>query len=123
MIARLDISATAGPRIGQSGITPSINEGQTLRLNVRPLNESLVASTPTSMRYRIDDLDNRQAILDWTALTPSTSITLTITAAQNAIRHLLDSERRQIVIEATDVDGVYRDTYVYEVSNLEVVTS
>lgn len=123
MIARLDISTTAGPRIGQSGITPSINEGQTLRLNVRPLNESLVASTPTSMRYRIDDLDTREAILDWTALTPSTSITLTITAAQNAIRHLLDSERRQIVIEATDVDGVYRDTYEYEVSNLAVVTS
>lgn len=123
MIARLDISATAGPRIGQSGITPSINEGQTLRLNVRPLNESLVASTPTSMRYRIDDLDTREAILDWTALTASTSITLTITAAQNAIRHLLDSERRQIVIEATDVDGVYRDTYEYEVSNLAVVTS
>lgn len=123
MIARLDISALAGPRIGQSGITPSINEGQTLRLNVRPLNESLVASTPTSMRYRIDDLDTREVILDWTALTPSTSITLTITAAQNAIRHLLDSERRQIVIEATDVDGVYRDTYEYEVNNLAVVTS
>lgn len=41
---------------------------------------------PTSIRYRIDDLNTGVAVLDWTSVSAASAITLTITSTQNALR-------------------------------------
>jgi hypothetical protein len=119
MLGRLDIFAI-GPDRGQA-LTPRIHEGEALRLTVRPLSANLAATTPTSMRYRIDDLDQRSAVLDWTSLTPGPSVDIVLTSALNAIRNYRPVERRQVVIEASDSDGPMRRTYEYEIADLQGV--
>jgi hypothetical protein len=117
MLGRLDISAL-GPNVGQA-LTPRINEGEAIRLTVRPLTADLAATTPTTMRYRIDDLDQGNAVLDWTSLTPGTSVNVVLTSAQNALRNCRSVERRQVVVEAVDSESTLRRTYEYEIADLQ----
>lgn len=120
MLGRLDIQLL-GPPVGQA-LTPRINEGEAFRVTIRALTADLAASTPSTMRYRIDDLDQGNAVLDWTTLTPATSVNVIVTSAQNAMRNGLCVERRQIVIEATDSDGPIRKVIDYEIQNLQGIT-
>lgn len=117
MLGRLDFNLTGV----QLGILPvvRINEGEAFRVTLRPLSADLAATTPTTMRYRIDDLVQGNAVLDWTSLTPATSVNVVITGTQNAIRNALCTERRQIVFEATDSDGSLRRTFEYDLVNLQ----
>lgn len=119
MIERLDIQLT-GPRAVP---IPEVPEGSSLRITVRPLNTDLAAVTPTTMRYQIADLVQSNAVLDWTSLTPSTAVTVTVTAAQNALRNGLSRERRQMVVEATDADGTIRSTLDFDVLDIAGVTA
>jgi hypothetical protein len=120
MLGRLDISMI-GPPVGVA-VVPRIREGEAFRITIMALTENLAAATPTSMRYRIDDLNQGSAILDWTSLTPATSVNVVITAAQNAIRNCGYVERRQIVVEASDADGPIRNTMEYDIQDLRGIT-
>jgi hypothetical protein len=120
MLGRLDISLT-GPPVGIA-VIPRIREGEAFRITIMALTENLAAATPTSMRYRIDDLNQGSAILDWTSLTPATSVNVVITAAQNAIRNTMCVERRQIVVEAADADGPIRSTLEYDIEDLQGIS-
>lgn len=117
MLGRLDYSLTGVP-LGVHPV-PRITEGAAFRVTLRPLNADLAATTPTTMRYRIDDVDQGIAILDWTSLTPATSVNVVITSAQNAIRNDLCVERRQLVFEASDSDGPIRRTLDYDIENIQ----
>ncbi len=119
MLERLDIQHT-GPKAVP---TPEVPEGSSLRVTVRPLNTDLAAVTPTTMRYRIADLIQGAAVLDWTSLTPGTAVNVTVTAAQNALRNGLCRERRQLIVEASDADGTLRNTLDYDVMDIAGVTS
>lgn len=116
MLGRLDYSLTGV----QVGISPTlrVNEGEAFRVTLRPLSADLAATTPTTMRYRLDDVNQGSAILDWTSLTPGTAVNVVITSAQNAIRNGLSVERRQLVFEASDNDGPIRRTLDYDIANL-----
>jgi hypothetical protein len=120
MLGRLDFELTPAP-VGFSP-TPRVNEGEAFRVTLRPLNADLAATTPTTMRYRLDDLNQGCAILDWTALTPATSVNVVITSAQNAIRNGLCVERRQLTFEASDSDGPIRRTLDYDITDLQGIT-
>jgi hypothetical protein len=117
MLGRIDISLL-GPPIGVA-VTPRINEGEAFRVTIRALTADLAASTPDGMRYRLDDLDQGNAILDWTILTPATSVNVIITGAQNAMRNGLRVERRQMVFEASDSDGAIRKALDYDITDLQ----
>lgn len=117
MLARLDISLT-GVQLGISP-TPRVNEGEAFRVTLRPLSADLAATTPTTMRYRLDDLNQGTAILDWTTLTPATSVNVVISSAQNAIRNGMCVERRQLVFEASDADGPIRRTLDYDIADIQ----
>lgn len=119
MLGRLDIS-TSGTQRGQSPVL-QVNEGEAFKVILRPLSEDLAATTPTTIRYRIDDLKRGDAILDWTSLTPGTTVTLIVTGAQNAIRGS-GTERKQLVAEATDSDGSLRRTLEWDVLDLQGIT-
>ena len=119
MLARLDIQMI-GP---QSAPVPEVSEGTTLRVTVRPLNSDLAAATPTTMRYRVQDLIQGAAVLDWTSLTPGPAVNVTVTATQNALRNGMCRERRQLVVEATDADGLIRRALDFDVADIAGVVA
>ncbi len=90
-------------------------EGRSLFLEVKSYNASRVLTTPTAMRYRIDDSSGTQ-ILGWTTIsTPSATETIEITAAQNRLLSQEHSyETRIVTIEVTSEGGAitpYELTY------------
>ena len=76
---------------------------------------NLDAQTPSSIRYRIDDLTNDREILDWTAIgSPAARGEITVTSAQNApYTDYTDEELRQITVEGTVGGAPYLRTYYY----------
>ena len=57
------------------------------------------ASTPTTVHYRVDDLSTRTTIRDWTSVTPGESVSISITATDNAIQsNSKQDERRQLMV-------------------------
>jgi hypothetical protein len=81
--------------------------------------DAYVAATPTSARYRIDNPDTGVSVLEWTALTPATSNTITVTGAQNAI--VCDTsreERRSLTVEATHAATTWSSTKDWWIKNL-----
>ena len=101
--------------------TDAVNERSSSQITATFLNASKVATAPTSARYRIDDLTNREReILDWTTIaTPTATETVTITAEQNRIVSEQNvRELRQITVEATSGGQPFREAYQYEIVNL-----
>ncbi len=86
------------------------------------------ASTPTTAKYRIDQVNGDPScwreVLTWTTLTPSTSISIPITAAQNAVNdNGCHEELRQIVVKANDgLSTQYEQKYLYVIKNLAGVS-
>ncbi len=60
-------------------------------VTVSPKDNDGVAYTPITARYRIDDCRTGKQLVDWTTLTPSTSMTIEIAGSVNAI---INSDRR-----------------------------
>lgn len=82
--------------------------------------EVWTASTPTTVKYRLDSLDSGNTITDWTTVTAASSVTITASPSANAILYNQnDRERRQITVKADDgLSTQYQTTYKYYVSNL-----
>ena len=58
------------------------------------------ASTPSSIRYRVDCLTNRKNVITWTSIAASSSATIQIPGTSNAIIDTSnDSETRQLLVE------------------------
>jgi len=116
VLRRLDIS-TVGAEIGQA-LTPQVTAGNSLKVTVRALDDTMALVTPTTMRYRVDDVNSGQAIADWTSVTPAAPAVFVIPPTINANRNPgYDFERRQLMVEATDAEGTLRDTYDYLLFN------
>lgn len=62
--------------------------------------EPWVAATPTTLRYRIDDPEYGTEILGWTAVTPASTATITVTGTQNAISSNAARERRVMTVQS-----------------------
>lgn len=116
MLGRLDISTT-GVQLGVHPVQ-RIQEGAAFRVTFRALSADLAATTPSTMRWHLRDMDQSVAILDWQDLTPATSVNFTVVGSRNLIRNGLNVERRQLVLEATDADGAIRRTFDYEIQSL-----
>ena len=54
-------------------------------VTVAPLDTTKTAYTPTTARYRVDDCRTKKQLVDWTSLTPSTSMQIAIAGSVNAI--------------------------------------
>lgn len=82
------------------------------------------ASTPTSAKYRIDRTGSNPGcwseVAGWTTLTPATSISIPITATQNAILNTYcNTEARQLTVKANDgLSTQVEETYRYSIVNL-----
>ena len=82
------------------------------------------ASTPTTIRYRIDDLRSDKEIRDWTTVSAAPNVDIVIASTDNEIQDdAARVERRQIIVQAdngltTQVNG----RAVWRVSNLLGIT-
>lgn len=108
-------------------VNARVNESSAFTLVASFFDDSVdnwTASTPTSTKYRIDRINGRpdcwQEVLGWTSLTPATSNSIAITAAQNAVQDQCRyEEKRQVTIKANDgLSTQYEQTFRYSVVNL-----
>lgn len=78
------------------------------------------ASAPTTVHYRIDDLSTETAILDWTTASAASSVSISVTPAQNRIiDHSNVWERRQLVVSADKGTSTEtRDSIEWKVMNI-----
>ena len=96
-----------------------ITEKTALVLTVVPINTADVAQAPTAFRYRVDDLASGDEIRDWTTVSPSASMTITLDATDNAIQYDRNGkETRVVTMEATHAGGLLTDDYIFRVRNL-----
>ena len=96
-----------------------VRENSQARLKMTFKNFDGTATNPTSPKYRIDDLKSGDSILVATSLSPTSGVvTITITAAQNAmIDAALDFERHRVTITSDEVNK----EFVFRVRNLKKV--
>jgi len=78
------------------------------------------AATPTTVRYKVDCLKTRQTVLDWTSVSPASSVSLTIPATVNAIQDdTNDIERKQILVQAdAGLSTQSTGRTIYQVENI-----
>src|SRR5512138_994736 len=97
-----------------------VSERSTLVLTASCRNRATAAAaSPTNAYYRVDDGEGCQ-IRDWTSLTPSSSLSITLAATDNAIQNCTRESETRIVTVMTDrgLSTQYADTFRYEVTNL-----
>lgn len=83
-------------------VARTANEGQAVAFTAKiytDTSEPWVLVAPTTLRYRIDDLDTRENIVPWTTVTPASSATITATGTQGTLSGC-GNTRRQITVEA-----------------------
>ncbi len=81
--------------------------------------EDWTASTPTTVKYRIDTADGNP-VKDWTNANAASSVTITVTYTDNAMQGCDRIERRVLTVRANDgLAGQYQATFPYGVVNLE----
>lgn len=79
--------------------------------------------TPSTVEWRLDDLTNDANIVDWTVITPDTSVSVQCTGAHNSI----SAESKQYELREVSVridNGLATQAYKskrYKVKNLRVV--
>lgn len=97
------------------------DEGDSFTARFEFYDEDRVASSPTTLRYRIDCLTSGNAVRGWTTVTAAQSVDISVTPDDNAI--INDSnrtERKQMVTQTnfdTDTQSVY--TTEWDVKNLQ----
>lgn len=101
------------------------NAGSSLKLEVTSLDDDDVLVTPSSMRYRIDNLTAAQTILGWTNIADPESVQLIrIPASLNAIVNIGDDfELVQVTVEITvvgedDETDTQQQLFIYQLVNL-----
>ncbi len=97
------------------------NELSPVTVTVTPKDSNGDATTPTTARYRVDDCRSGKELVDWTALTPSTSMTIVIPGSVNAI---INNDRSTPEIKTVtlqfdkDLTTESFSEYTYRVKNL-----
>lgn len=83
------------------------NEGSTIVFSARHLTNEKVLRTPSTLKWRLDDLTNNREIVDWTEITgPSSTNEITISRENNAkYSRQQEKELRQLTIYTEDSNG------------------
>lgn len=80
---------------------PRVREGSSFTATAyfRTRSTGAAATTPTTVKRRIDCLTTGVVVQDWTTVTPAANASLAVTGAQNAIQNYCNErERKQITI-------------------------
>jgi hypothetical protein len=101
-------------------INPNVKERSSTTLTSYFRDSSNAASAPTTAHYRIDDVTSETPITGWTALTPATSIDITIKSSENRmVDNSNERERRVLTVSADKgTDTETRDTFQWYIENI-----
>jgi hypothetical protein len=104
--------------------TPNVKEGSSLTATAYFRNSSKAGEAPTTAKYRIDCLTTNKEITDWTSLTVGESISISITATENAIQDQSNkTEKKQLTVASDpDTSTQTRDSVEWSVINLQGIT-
>lgn len=98
------------------------NELAGITITITPFDTNGDAYTPTTARYRLDDCQSGNELIDWTAIAvPSTSMQVAIAGSLNAIIDTtLQTPERKIFTVNTDngLSTQHFEQYRYKVKNL-----
>jgi len=102
----------------------SATEASAAQFTAEFYDNAWATTTPTSIRYRVDDVRSGAELAGWTAVTPATSVTITVTAAQNAIvDDVNNTERRLLTVQADNaLASQVTAAFVFELINLRSVS-
>lgn len=88
------------------GTLPSANQGATYLLYVSAQAADGTTQTPSTLRYRIDDVKSNTQVKGWTSATPGNPTAVTIAATDNIMHSdSTNQEKHEITVEATFGDG------------------
>jgi hypothetical protein len=104
-----------------------VNEKSSFDLTVKFWDDSAdtwAALTPTSLRYRIDDVQRGTEQLAWTNLTAAASNTISVPASANAILNGMNKrETKVLTVQANNgLTNQYAGTFYYTVENVLGIT-
>lgn len=101
-----------------------VTEASAAQFTAEFYDNAWAATTPTSVRYRVDDARTGSELAGWAAVSPASSVTITVTAAQNAIvDDVNNTERRLLTVQADNaLASQVTAAYVFEVTNLRSVS-
>lgn len=90
------------------------SEGSIVTLTVRLFDADGDASTPTTLRYRIDDVRTGCEVVGWTSLTPAEEVEVTWLAV--ILNRCNKAERKRLTMQAdAGLPTAYTDDYEFEV--------
>ena len=100
---------------------PKVNEGSTAYLTVIPKDKNGAAQLPTSATWKVHDGRSDNEIQAETALTPGTSMEITLTPAINTLLdRSVEFEMRVVTVKAIyGVDDAVTGAYEYQVDRAE----
>ena len=87
--------------LSDSLVARTANEGSAVAFALKVYSDAYVLTAPTTIRYRVDDLDTGEVVAGWTTVSPASSATITVTGAQNTLTDCHNA-RRQLTVQ-TDV--------------------
>lgn len=99
----------------------TVNEQTTMVVHARFRNRASAADvTPTTVAYRVDDLSIGLQLVDWTTVTPASSVDITITSTANKIQNdFRQYEAKQITVKTNSgLTDQFIESFTWDVKNL-----
>jgi hypothetical protein len=100
---------------------PSVKEGSAFTVTAYFRNRAAgaAATTPTTVKWRLDCLTTGEEIVDWTTVSAASNVSISITGTHNAIQGGHDVETKQLTILLDDgLSTQYREATTWTVENL-----
>jgi len=99
------------------------NELVEVTVTAKPEDTTGKPFTPTTARYRVDDCETGNELVDWTVIvTPSTSMQITVPAIANAIINTTRTTPEPKVVTLNtdkDLSSQHFEQYFYGIKNLQ----
>ncbi len=98
----------------------TVQERSTNTITARAKSKDGALFTPTTVRYRLDDLDTKRELIAWTSVTPASAVAITIPGAKNAMIKTNRKRERKVLTVQFDqgLDSEVNSEYIYWVKNL-----
>ena len=78
-------------------------EGSAASFTAKAFDDSFTATAPTSASYRVDNPDTCENLIDWTTLSASTSMAISLNGATQLLRNQsCNEERRRLTVKLND---------------------
>jgi hypothetical protein len=105
----------------------SVQEGSALTVTAKfydDASDPWTLSAPTTIRYRVDDLNSGSEMVGWTTVTPATSASITVSGSENRIlQSFSPQEGRMMTVQANaGLSTQYSETYNWFVTDIYGIT-